>query len=323
MDQYRASQAGGVYYEPAGELHVLPVARSQPMGIAHSGSQVADVSACPGSGNYCEFSAPASTGKLVDAARTVTMYPGVTGSNGYPAAHVTLTALDAGGATIVASTATVTQGQPFNVPLSVTTPSPVADIAAFRVSIDSNQPLAYDDLTITRDDAPSPPDFGLGVPPDPANVRTGDTLEVPIGVNRLNGSNGDINFSVTGAPTGMSATVVPNPVPGATTAATLKLTAAASAAASDQYSEITITATPTSGAGPTPRTVRLLVPHRRELHPDDRTDFIDARTFGCARRARSERTRWRSSTRTCGSTAWCSRRCRATATCSSTRPRRR
>ena len=75
------------------------------------------------------------------------------------------------------------------------------------------------------------------------DVPTGTSVDVPVDMNRINGSNGDVSFTVTGLPVGMTAAFNPNPCPGRAPAR-LTLSAAEGAAHSDQYSEIRITATP-------------------------------------------------------------------------------
>ena len=70
------------------------------------------------------------------------------------------------------------------------------------------------------------------------------------------------------ARTGMSAAFNPNPVPGAGTRTTLTLTAAEGAAHSDQYTEITVTATPDRRSGGEPALDHEAGPHPRELRPD-------------------------------------------------------
>ena len=82
-------------------------------------------------------------------------------------------------------------------------------------------------------------------------VLTGTSVDVPIDLNRMNGSNGDISFAVSGLPQGVTASFNPNPVMGTGTSTTMTLTAGQGAVPSN-YKTITITATPTSpGAGPT------------------------------------------------------------------------
>ena len=52
----------------------------------------------------------------------------------------------------------------------------------------ANSVIGMDDLAITTPDTPSPPDFGLAAPGDPANVPVGSFVDVPISISRLNGA---------------------------------------------------------------------------------------------------------------------------------------
>ena len=141
--------------------------------------------------------------------------------------------------------------------------------------------LAIDDVSVTTPDAPQPPDLTLNPGQTVVDVLTGTSVDVPVDMNRLNGSNGDVSFSVTGLPTGMSAAFNPNPVPGTDTRTTLTLTAAEGAAHSDQYTEITVTATPTAGAGASPRSITKLVRIRENCDRTVRFDYVDARSESC------------------------------------------
>ena len=114
----------------------------------------------------------------------------------------------------------------------------------------SDQDVGFDDLELTYPDTPPPPDFSLSVGGGATSVAQGDFAEIPIGLNRVNGSNGDIALSASGLPPGMSASFAPNPAAGTEGGAMLKLSADPNAPPSpNSYSEITITATPGSGAG--------------------------------------------------------------------------
>ena len=134
-----------------------------------------------------------------------------------------------------------------------------------------------DDLAITTPDTPSPPDFGLAAPGDPANVPVGSFVDVPISISRLNGSNGNVSLAVTNLPPGMRAEITPNPVGGTGATATLRLSALDSADRFVDYREITITGTPGPGAGSGTRTVRKLVRIVDNCMPRYRSDYIDAR----------------------------------------------
>jgi hypothetical protein len=276
--QYQSSH--GVYFRgPDVGDGWLPVTRSVPAGVAHSGSQVGDISNC--TAPTCEGFVPRTVGTLVDFATTVSAYVGFRGS-GSSTATMTLTARDPDGNPIASSSAIVTEGAPFNTLLSVTAPA-MASIASFELSGDTSATgLGMDDLSITTPGTGAP-DISLAVGTDPVNVRQGDTVDVPISVNRHNGSNGDVSLSASGLPPGMSASFVPNPVPGAESNAKLRLTAAPLAPTPGNYSQATITATPGGGAGSAPRTAKRLVRVVENCVHTFRSDFLDVRTDSCMR----------------------------------------
>ena len=291
-NQYQSSH--GVYFRgPDFGDGWFPVVRSAP-GLAHSGSQVADVATC--TAPNCEGFTPSATGRLVETASTVGVYVGYLGTDPppYPTAEITLTAYAAGGAVLGTRSAVVTQQQPFTQYLSVTAPSAADPIAAFRVGGPTwTGGIAMDDVTITRPDPapgdpPPPPDFSLTVTPDPVNVPEGDSVAVPVSISRINGSNGDVTLSASGLPHGVSASFSPNPIPGTDTEATMTLTAAPGATASVEYSEITITASPAPGAGPAERTATKVMRVVGNCVRAFRADFIDARSAECMRTSGSD-----------------------------------
>ena len=279
-DQYKESH--GVYFQglAAGD-GFLPITRSVPAGVAHSGSQVGDISNC--TAPNCEGFTPRTVGTLVDFAGTVSLYAGLRSFGGSATAGVTLTARDADGIPLASSSGTVTEGAPFNTFLTVTAP-PLTSIASFELVGDQGfAGIGMDDLSITTPDIGPPPDISLGVAADPVNVQQGNFVDVPIAVNRHNGSNGDVSLSVSGLPEGVSAEFTPNPVPGTQSNATLRLTALPLAPAPGSYSEITITATPAAGAGPSPRSAKKLVRVVENCVHSFRADYLDIRTNSCMR----------------------------------------
>lgn len=234
----------------------LPVTRSVAPGIAHSGSQVADISFCPG----CELYTPRTVGRLTSTVSQVSAFVGYIGSDvGNSPAQVRLTARGSAGETLGTSSVTVTQGQPFNQMVSVTSPGGAANIASFELVAEppnGSQAIGFDDLSLTTPDTGPPPDFALRVGSGPA--RQGEVVDVPIEVSRLNGSNGPVTLSVAGLPPGMTGTFSPNPVAGTDAAASLRLAVDPNAAPSGD-TEITITGMPGAGAGSAPRSVTMLV----------------------------------------------------------------
>ncbi len=153
---------------------------------------------------------------------------------------------------------TVTEDAPLTQQVTATAPAATIDyfeIVADGGDMSEGKSIAFDDLTIVTPDGPGAPNVTLNPGQGVANVLAGTSVSMPVELNRLNASNGDVSFTVSGLPAGMSAAFSPNPVSGTGTTTTLTLTAAADAPPSDAYSEITVTATPSPGAGPTPRTI--------------------------------------------------------------------
>ncbi len=281
-DQYK--EADGVYFQGPPTDPSPPLVKALSQGLAHSGNQVADIANC----FTCEFFTPRSVGRLTKTAHSVGAYLGWIGPASSETAEMKLVARTAGGDEVGSSTATVTQGAPFDEKVSVTAPGSEADIAYFEVLVtnpeNNSQEVGFDDLELTYPDAPAPPDFGLSVGGGPTNVAQGDFAEVPIGINRVNGSNGDVSLSASGLPPGMSASFAPNPAAGTEGGAMLKLSADPDAPPSpNSYSEITITATPSSGAGPTARSAKTLVRVIENCVREFKTTYLDVRSAECMR----------------------------------------
>lgn len=282
-DQYRASAGVRFDGQAAGD-GIQPYVDSAPS-VARSAPNVADVSHCVGGVDACGegLFTPGTTGRLDATAAAVSMYVGFLSAGGSATADVRLTARDASGTPVGSQDATVTEGQPFTTRLEVTSAS--ASIASFVLEVTNptftSQPVAFDDLTIAYPDTPPPPDVALSPGIGVLDVLQGNSRDDPLTLSRLNGSSGDVTFSVTGLPTGMTATFNPNPVPGQSTATTMTLHAADSAAFTD-YATITITATPnTPTAGAAPRSVTALTRIVQNCDRTVRFPYVDARSPGC------------------------------------------
>ena len=106
QDQYMASH--GVFFKTGSfDGGALPIVRSNP-GQAHSPSNLADISNCPG----CEFYTPRSVAHLNPTARGASAFVGFVGP-GSPH-QMTMIARDSSFAPIATDTVTVTPGDPFN-----------------------------------------------------------------------------------------------------------------------------------------------------------------------------------------------------------------
>ena len=165
------------------------------------------------------------------------------------------------------------------------------NIAAFKLEGEpGNAGIAMDDLSITTPDTPPPPDFSLSFNNQPVSVRQGDFADIPINLNRVQGSNGNITLGTFDLPSGVHASFTPNPVPGTGSKSTLRLSADPDAPpAPAKYSQIRIRATPTeAGAGSKAREKTLLVRVIENCTHEVRLDFIDARTDACMRSSGSD-----------------------------------
>jgi len=285
-DQYK--EADGVFFRgPAEGDGWFPLVKSAP-GLAHSGDRVASIANCVGAGNACEFFTPVSIGRLTRTASSVSAYVGWIELPEEPSstAEVKLVARNASGGEIGASAVVVTRGKPLTQQLTVSSPNP--DIASFELiaSPSLSEDIGFDDLALTYPDAPPAPDFGLSLGGGPTNVAQGDFAEIPIGLNRVNGSNGDISLSVSGLPPGMSASFAPNPAAGTAGGAMLKLSADSGAPPQpSSYSEITVIATPSAGAGPAPRSAKTLVRVIENCVHDFKAPYLDVHSDECLRSA--------------------------------------
>jgi hypothetical protein len=268
---------------------VSPLVKSFP-GKAHSGDKVG-VYSCEGLPGCGEgFSDPQLRGTLTTTATSVSVYVGFWTDPASPASGdsfmVRIRAYNSSDVVIAESGyVTVVQGNALTQQVAATAPAGQS-IAYFDVIADApdgpeGKYLAIDDVSVTTPDAPQPPDLTLNPGQTVVDVLTATSVEVPVDMNRLNGSNGDVSFAVSGLPTGMSASLNPNPVPGTATRTTLTLTAADGAAHSDQYTPITVRATPTPGAGSSPRSITKQVRIRENCDRTLRFDYVDARSDSC------------------------------------------
>ncbi len=260
-------------------------------GQAHSGTHVANFDTDPCCGE--NFSPRFTRGELNTTASSVSVeagYIGAAGANsgiqliGYNANNVAV-----GTSELV----TVTGGAPMT---HLQVSSAANDIKYFDVQQAytggeaSAHDVAIDDLTIVTPDAPQPPDFTLTSGTGVLDVLQGQSLADTIRVNRVNGSSGDITMSVSGLPTGMTGTFSPNPVPGTTGTTTLtRHRRGARGSRRSNYSNVTITGTPTAGAGPAPRTISAIARISENCTNTVRFDYVDLRDAGLPAEDRRER----------------------------------
>ena len=240
-----------------------PYRRSVP-GLARSGSVAADVggSVClaeTGDGVLCEFPSVGTNGRLTRTATTVTLYAGFFSDPGEPTS-ARLVARNASDQIVATGAFVPIDHLGFDAPVTVT--SAGNDIARFTLELNggSGQALGFDDLTLEYPEG-TLPEVSLVVPSGPVTVLQGSSVDLPVSVIRLNGSNGPLDLSVTGLPTGVSAELIPDPVPGTQTAATLRLTATGTAPTFFVPAELTVTADPSGNAlvAPGPRSAKTLI----------------------------------------------------------------
>ena len=198
--------------------------------ISKAGGIAADIGAgrCApegGIGNDCEFPTGGAVGRLTRTASAVSLRAGLF-SPVAGAVTVQLQGLRANGTVAATGTAATISGAAFSTPVSVTSPAP--DIAQFRVILGGpgaqGAAVGIDDLTMTYP-AGTLPDVSLGVDAAATVIPQGGSVDVPVSVTRLNGSNGPLDMSASSLPLGVSATFIPNPLAGTGAAATLRLTA--------------------------------------------------------------------------------------------------
>ena len=206
----------------------------------------------------CEFPVPGTEARLTRTASAVTVYAGLFSAPNDSVSAV-LTAYRADNA--VAGSVTVPIGIGITTPVTVTSAAP--DIARWALFADgpgkAAAELGFDDLTYTFP-TNSLPEITVAGPVNTVPVLQGSSIDVPVQVTRLNGSDGPVRLSVSGLPTGVTATFTPNPVPGTQSTATMRL-AAASDATATPLQNATLTADPQGNAAvaPGPRTAPFTV----------------------------------------------------------------
>ena len=139
----------------------------------------------------------------------------------------------------------------------LTATAPSATIAKVLLTTDPSaasqdgQRIWLDDVTAATPVTPPPADFSLN-PPATASVLPGDSVDRVVTVSRLQLSSGPITYSVSGLPSGVTATF---PSGGTTSSNTVPIRLTAGRGANPGSSTITITGTPSGPAvGRAPRT---------------------------------------------------------------------
>ncbi len=253
--QYEAS---GFVRFVADDPGFRPFRRSAP-GQARSGTVAADVGidVCyPDTGQTCELVTPGMTGRLTRTASAVTVFAGLFTASPQ-AVSAQLIAYRANNSVAGVSQAVPITASGFTSQVRVTSAAP--DIAYFFLAVTgpgaAGSTLGFDDLTFEFPDD-SLPDLSVSAPAQVNSLRQGSTLDIPIGLTRLNGSSGPVDMSVAGLPAGVTAQFLPDPVPGTGSSTTMRLTASDDVMAFEQPVELTVTADPQGNAAvaPGPRT---------------------------------------------------------------------
>jgi hypothetical protein len=221
-NQYDAMGVDFVYPPESGQIPYLsccgPITRVAPPG--HD-SQVVSLS-----WHSQEIFQPAISGVFTSFRSRIQITVGDSISN--EKSFVNLSAYDINGMLVGQSGAqTVVGGMP-PVTLVAAVNGAAPTIAFFVVlSSTSNTNLWADDLTFDNP-AGGTPDFSIGLAGGGAffTVVQGGSASETIPINRFNGSNGNITFSVSGLPQGVTASFSPNPIIGGGLSTTLTLQAA-------------------------------------------------------------------------------------------------
>ena len=198
---------------------IRPLVKPFP-GKAHSGDRVG-VYTCEGLPGCGEgFFDPQLRGTLTTTATSVSAYVGYWDNPAFPGGPdsfmVRIRAYNSSDV-LVAQSPYVSVSRNAALTQQVTATAPAGEsIAYFDVIADAadnpeGKYLAIDDVSVTTPDAPQPPDLTLNPGQTVVDVLTGTSVDVPVDMNRLNGSNGDVSFSVTGLPTGDVGRLQPQP----------------------------------------------------------------------------------------------------------------
>ena len=216
-----------------------------------------------GGGELCEAEETSTWARFAFARDRVRVYARI----GFGTGTVRLRAYDVSGDVLVDSASAASPAGGGLAPLEVTTNGP--QIVYIRIGGDNGcVQHRFDDLTFDDLAGPGgssgggpppplpPPDFGL-VRVSPSDLElsvvTGKSLDIGLGVTRVNQSSGPISYAVSGLPSGVTASF-PDGQSTASAAPRIRLTASKNAPITNAKA-VTITGTPSAGAGSAPRQV--------------------------------------------------------------------
>ena len=255
-------QYAGVIFTPIGNPSSLPTIETLPTGQARSAPKAARTYEC--SGTSCEFETTSIAGRFTTTRNHVNVFvrPRTFANGG----TVTLTARKSDNKTLVGTdTKFVPGGAVIATQFNVTSPNQARDIAFFQLDGAGHM----DDFSFDVPDPgqpPPPPDFAFERdftnsfdPSGDVGLVKGQTpATVNFDITNFNGAGGNRTFTVSGLPSGVTASFEPASPTSATNLA-LNLNASANAESVDDRL-ITVTATPTTAAaGFEPRSVTFLL----------------------------------------------------------------
>ncbi len=246
--------AQGVTFDqaPFGAAGLLPFTESDPTG-AHSPPNVLNINE---GGCGLENTRHELWGELAAPRNHVNLFVG--DINTAIAEQVTLTGYDLSGNSIPGATQTVSLSGGIGVHTFMSITDPRSQISFFEVlGTASAFCLAIDDFSFDALPSKIAPDFGLSTLATSDTVVAGGSTSVSLLLHRTSTSTGPISLAVSGLPTGVAASINPDPTSGADgSQITLILTAAANAPPA-QNVPVTVTGTPSSTAGTQPRSVSI------------------------------------------------------------------
>jgi hypothetical protein len=247
------SGQGVTFVETAGSLGSTGVPRVLAnAALAHTDPNVIE-SRCFG----CEFVAHGIRANLSTTAKVVSARVS-SGCEPPNTATVTMRGYDTSNG-VVATTSGVLGNT--MLPFTISDPSG-SDIAFVRFFDDTQGcSIRVDSFSVTLPDGGPPADLGLTTSASIVTVAAGAPQTVPISVNRVNGSNGDLTLGMSGQGAGVTAAFTPNPVGGTGTSSSLVVSASEGAPYDEGFStQATVTGTPASAAvAPGPRSTGFLL----------------------------------------------------------------
>jgi hypothetical protein len=249
-NQYLASGVLFVASGPHGGVSQLPTVTAVPASQAESGTKVATAYAC--GHDFCQ---PYIIGKFANPRRYVNVYVGAATAGAPPNVDIVLTAYDASDTSLQSDEATVAAGSGYRTELSVGFLT--QKIAYFEVRAkQSGVTIGIDDVSFDATGS-TKPDFAiLATSASTAlALHAGGTTSATLSLTRFGGSTGDIRFSTSDLPKGVTPAFAPGVSATGDATVTMTLSAAADAPSTSSV-PFTAVATPfVASAGTVPHSV--------------------------------------------------------------------